>query len=452
MLENKQIFYSFIKKYLPWLALGLALFLTNSQHRLGSDEGAILNAAWNIYHDRKLYYDTFEFIAPGAPYLLAWWWQLTAPSYLMAAFLGYLISFSSLVGLFLISQQLKIKRWKFLAPTLFIIASSFWQLLDHNNLNIAAIIWSLYFLLVGLDKDKEKLFLSGLFSGLAVLFTQHRGLIAGVIFIIYLLILKIKREIPLSKIIIFISGFVLPLLSLFIFWEPKILYDSLIKFPFLNYHETNVLPLTLWYWSLAGLLLVIILIYKKTRPDNKNRLILFSLLNFGLLLSALTRPDASHILQSLISFLILIAWLLEIYIYKLRYQLIIYTLLLFIIMFRCLWPPLENLNVWYLVKTIKKVCPNSEKIYVGPFMPGVYFQMRTLSITPYGFLITNQHTSEQFNKALEIIKQEPPSCAILNYSLVEKFNYNKNNPLDNFFKEEYTVVRELGDITILIKK
>jgi hypothetical protein len=452
MSENKFSFYKKIKFYWPWLILGLALFLTHSQHLVDSDEGIILNAAWNIINGKKLYLDSFEFIAPGSPYLLALWWKLTGVGYLTAACLSYLVSFSSLVGLYLISQKLGVKQWKFLAPAVFIILSSFWTLINHNNFNAAAIIWSAYFLILGLDHKKYFLLLAGFFSSLAILFTQHKGLVSAIIFLIYLSYLTIKQKANLAKLIIFIIGLVIPLSCLFIFWSPMTLYQDLIIFPSLNYPLTNFLPLTWWLICFLSAGVIVFSTCLGTNKKIRPNIILLSCLSLSLLLTSLTRADIEHIFQTLVILLPVLALMFEIYLPGLTNKPAIYTLLTLLIISRCLWPPFDNLGARNIIKVIKESCPTNRTIYAGPFMPGIYFEMRSLNIIPYSFLITQQQTKAQFAEALAIIKKNPPTCVVLSYGVVEKFSYNKNNPLDNFFQAKYKPAGKLGRINVLIKK
>lgn len=450
MLENKSLLYKTLKSYWPWLVLALALFFTHSQHFLNSDEGIILNAAWNIVNGKKLYLDTFEFIAPGAPYLLAWWWKLSSPSYLNAAFLGYLISLSSMIGLYLISKKLTIKRWVFLAPTLFIISSSSWTFINHNNFNVAAIIWATYCLMLGLENKKYFLFLAGILSSLSILFTQHKGLIVAGIFLLYLSYLKLKHKI--NYLFYLIVGLALPLLILFIFWSPTILYKNLVLFPLYNYPSTNFFPLGLWIVCLIVSSAIIFTVWPTIKNNQKNNLFILSSLSLALLLSSVGRADIDHILQALVIFLPVISLIFESSLRKRGDKLIIYFIISIFIMSRFIWPPFDNLGARNIIKVIKDSCPKNSRIYAGPFMPEIYFEMRTLNITPYGFLITKQQTAEQFNDAFNIIKNDPPNCVVLDYNMVEKFSYNKNNLLDNFFKENYKKVNNFGKIDILIKK
>ncbi|MCX6793328.1 MAG: hypothetical protein NTY12_04890 [Candidatus Falkowbacteria bacterium] len=451
MLENKSL-YKTIKKSWPWLFLALALFLTHSSHLVDSDEGIILNAAWNIINGKKLYLDSFEFYAPGSAYLLAWWWKLSGPSYLSAAFLSYLISLSSMVGLYFISKKLEIKRWIFLAPALFLISSSFWPLINHNNFNIAAIIWASYCLILGIENKKYFLFLAGLFSSLAILFTQHKGIIVAGFFIVYLGYLKLKNKLKIIDLIYFAVPLVLPLLALFIFWSPLILYNNLILFPLINYPATNFLPLNFWLLCLAICGSIIFTVWPTTNKQQKNIFLFLSCLSLILLITSLSRADIEHVLQSLVVFLPIIALIFESAIKKPKEKLLIFTILTIAIISRFIWPPFDNLGARNIIKVIKDNCPQDLKIYAGPFMPGIYFESRSLNLTPFSFLITKQQTEEQFNTAYNIFKNNPPNCLVLSYSAVEKFSYDKNNSLDNFFKDNYKKVDYLGKIDILIKK
>ena len=70
---------------------------------LQSDEGYTLNAAWQVWNGMKMYDDFRLFVAPGAGTLVYWSWALTGgPSFLAARVLSLLVSFSTIVAVYLI--------------------------------------------------------------------------------------------------------------------------------------------------------------------------------------------------------------------------------------------------------------------------------------------------------------------------------------------------------------
>jgi len=73
-------------------------------------------------------------------------------------------------------------------------------------------------------------------------------------------------------------------------------------------------------------------------------------------------------------------------------------------------------------------------------MPSLYFEARKLNPSPYSFLVINHNTQEQFMEAKNCLEEYQPECAVLNYKMVEKFNHDTNNPVDNYIKNNYQLV------------
>lgn len=453
-IKNKN-FVTETKKVLPWFIAALFLFLLHSQHKINSDEGIILNAAWNIINGKKLYLQSFEFISPLAPYLLAWWWKITEISFLSAAILSWLISFSVTIALYLIGKIFNLKNWLFLSVALFILSSAFWPLINHNAYNTAAIIWSVYFILKALEKNKSAKYyflLGGFLSGLSVLFLQHRGLIFLAISFIFLIYLKIKKQIKFKDLGYFFSAAILPILSLFIFWSPGLLYKNLWLFPLQNYPATNRLPIYSWLICLVMVLIISACVVIKIQKQQKSSLIFLQILSLGFLVSSLPRNDLSHIFQALTIFTIIISLSFEFYLNQTKDKQIISFLLALIFLLFIPQPLFETATARNIVNSLNYYCPGQKTLYSGPFMPGIYFEKRTLNTIPYSFMIPGQQTDAQFKEVVDYFKYHRPDCVILNYRLVDKFNYNKNNPLDNFIKNNYQQVANVGDGNIFIKK
>jgi hypothetical protein len=73
-------------------------------------------------------------------------------------------------------------------------------------------------------------------------------------------------------------------------------------------------------------------------------------------------------------------------------------------------------------------------------MPGLYFETKKQNPLPYSWLVTGLNTKEQFIQSEKTLREIMPACAVLNYNLTEPFNYDRNNPVDNFIRENYKPV------------
>ena len=229
-----------------------------------------------------------------------------------------------------------------------------------------------------------------------------------------------------------------------------LLYDNLIAFPLNHYMSINQLPLYLFGFFGAVLLILIIKYWK-----NKNiKIWLLLFIQFALLLTTIPRPDFYHL--SLIIFPIYILLILAPRTDTLsRYT---HTGLIIIVVFVVILPSLMNLappfssikyTAWW--PKIEKHCQDSPYLYAGPFMPGLYFETRQLNPGPFYTLFTELNAQEDFIVTKDALEKYQPACAILNYQIVSKFEYNQNNPLDNYIKNNYQLIYK-DDQTFIYKK
>ena len=69
-------------------------------------------------------------------------------------------------------------------------------------------------------------------------------------------------------------------------------------------------------------------------------------------------------------------------------------------------------------------------------MPGLYFELKKPN--PFNQINTMVLCNQQcMTKTLEVFKQVKPEYAIMCYPMVEKYNYNLDNPVDNYIHDNY---------------
>ncbi len=436
-----------------WLALLLILFFFQSSHSLNSDEGVILEGAWNLINGRQLYFDFFEFIPPASFYLIYLSWLIFGISYFVAKFISLLLVFFSAFFIFKISGQISTSKFNYFPPILFIVSSFAWPVINHNVFNIFFIIIASYFFIKGLaNKVNKKYFIyCGLFCGLATLFLQQKGVVLLLICLCCLIILSLieKSLVWFKQAVMMLVFFLLPLILLIFKWPIKLLYDNLVAFPADHYLTVNKVPLFLFFLYLVILLANIFLL---KRQWSKKVWFLLSL-QFGLLLSSLSRPDYFHLSLSVFPLYALIPLILEQAYFKktdrpLSYLLIIIQAIIIIIP-ACVslyfYPPFSSIDKLPTINFIKNNCQRSPYIYAGPFNPGLYFETKKLNPTAYSILITGHQTPEQFYQAEKQLEKNRPDCVILNYITVAKFNYDKNNPVDNLILTNYELKQRFGN-------
>ena len=302
------------------------------------------------------------------------------------------------------------------------------------------------------NNNPKNFFYLGLLSSLTVIFLQHRG--AVIIFSIILMstVLLVKKIISFKSLLFFVVGLIIPCSMLCVFWSPSLLFYDLIVFPFFNYAHINMVSLHVWSIigiTSAALFFITFLYYKN--DANKNILIFLGILQIVLWLSVIQRADIDHISQILFPVTLCIALLFEKNLTKPIERLSITSLIIILALIltyflraKPLFGVAEKQIIEPLQKNIALYCPGSS-FYSGPFAPSLYFEFKKNNISPYSFLITNLNTPKQFIETAQLLEAAPPSCVFLNYDLVRKFGYTKNNPVDLFLSRHYYLWQKTGN-------
>jgi len=440
-----------------WLALFIITVIFHCNHTLNSDEGVVLEGAWNLINNREIYFDFFEFITPGSFYAVFFVWKIFGVHYWIAKFLAIIIVFLSSVGIYKISRQIAMNNWVYLPPFIFIFSSFCWPIINHNIFNLFFIIWAVYFFIKSLSGYSVKhIVISGFFSGLAIMFLQQKGIIFLLIVLLYLFILFVKEKnyIWLKFCFYYLFSALFPVLLLLIKWPLELLYKNLIEFPLFNYTEVNHVPI---YLFLLYLVILSLTIWWFRKNKFKEIWFLF-LLQFALLASVLPRPDYYHIYLIIFPlyaiFPIIIEKIFNLHHYfKLALSfsigMVIFLIVLPSLVFiAIICPPFSSIKDNAVLSYIKDNCPDEKDLYAGPFIPGLYFEARKLNFTPYPFLVTNHQTEEQFIEAKNLLVEYRPTCAVYNFEMVKKFRYNKDNAVDNYIMNNYELAFEKNDILV----
>ncbi|HOZ55644.1 MAG: hypothetical protein BWY51_00689 [Parcubacteria group bacterium ADurb.Bin316] len=448
-----------------WIFLSLLTVLLHSKHYIDIDEGHVLDGAWNLLNGKKLYFDFFEFTPPGAYYLVLWLWQIFGVNYLVAKIASLAALLLAALGIYKIwsavSRYFNISRDSvsiYLSIFIFIISTTHLPTISYHTFNLAFTVWAVYFFIkaLSIQPNKNIIFFSGLLTGAAALFMQNKGgalFLTLFLFTLFLLI-KERKKIWLQSLLILSVATTLPIITLAAFWPVGLLFKNLIAFPIFNYTKVAMVPFYLLFFFIIVWTGVIWLLRKKTATAIQ---FLF-FWQFILLFSIYSLADHAHLLLAIFPLLALLPAVLneiKTSIYK-NYFFILTVVTIFIIVY----PALVFLNNFKNLPTAKDYkfldyiaanCDKTEYLYAGPFMCGIYFETRKINPTPYGWLITNHHTDDQFTDAKEKLEINTPACAILNYQLVKKYGYNIDNPVDNFIKENYYLAYTSNDVMVYKK-
>lgn len=431
--------------------IALAVFF-HFNHLLNGDEGVTLNGAWNLYNGRRLYFDFFSFLPPLSFYLLYWLWQIVGASFWSAKIFSIFLLMLGALGLYKAAEQLKPSPFNLFVPFFFILSSSWLWIINHNFYNLVFIIWSLYFYLGYLRSRRYLwLFFAGLTVGLSILLLQQKGLVVAGVSALFLLWPFADRSLRerLHSFLLYSLAAALPLITLFLFWPPALLWDNLISFPLFHYIESNRISYRFLYLAFFSLGLITISWRGRSRSIN---FILF--LTAGFLFSCYPLPDYYHLNFALSLMLPLFPLIFSA---EHRPKFLSY---LAIPGFAWIWLfPVSvffyllifnnyNYKEYPFLEVIRRECPG-KTLHAGPFIPNVYLETDKLSATSFDILITGHQTEAQFNQARAQLEANAPGCAVTAYpGSLERFRHNQDNPVDRFIKENYEAIFFEGPITV----
>lgn len=448
-----------------FLLIAVLIYLLHPSNLLDSDEGVILNGAWNLLNGQRLYLDFFEYVPPGAFYTIYATWALTGAHYWAAQLVGIGFLLFGAAGVQLIaseimrSARLEAPAWSIrITPLLFSVFSATWPLINHNTFSTVTAIWATYFLLKSIRSDSARYTLvAGSLAGVASVFLQHRGLavVAGATTTYALMWYGSRQAVILKLVILFaLASAIAPALMMALF-PPATLYYDLFIFPTLNYARVNSV-------NPAPLLIALGLLVTTSwylRRDCNRLVLLLILIQAALLLSTVPRPDLGHVLAVIFPLLCLLplavarfvserpASILKTSSAPLWMSAVIFTAgsAVRLLVFAADTEP-------RLFSFIRENCASSPYLYAGPFTPGLYFATEKQNATRYSVLLTGLNTNAQFEDAATSLSHLDVPCAVTNYALAQKFGYTENNAVDRYLRDNYQVAFVDGDFQVLRRR
>lgn len=455
-------------RHLFWLSCAGLLLALHAPRQHNSDEGIVLNGAWNLLNGRAPYTDYFEFVAPGSFYLIFGVWKLLGAHFWAAKLAGILAITGAVVGIYRTARlivphgQPVAPGWILFGPLIFCLMSGYWPAINHNTLNIALVVWSAYFVTKSiLFRSLLNACVAGLIAGLAVVVLQHRGLVlvATVPLVLGFFYRRDKDAAWLKSCAGFVAGALIPVGTLFLFWPASVLIENLIRFPTSHYLGINQVDPSPFLISASFLVLGTWLL----RNSSSRAVGFLFALQWALLLTALQRPDLSHVTIALSPFLSLFPLLATAA--KIS-MLPIFSLFWIVAGPLALILPLVSYQVasnpvWRFwdgsmehdpMDYIKANCSSSPFIYAGPFPSGIYFETRKLNATRHSVLLTGFNTAAHFAQAKEDLEVNRPQCVITNYEMASKFNYTRDNVVDRYIAANYQLAYQAGPVQVLVRK
>jgi hypothetical protein len=441
------------------LVLGLS-FLVFAGHPLDSDEGAVLNAAWNLWNGKIMYVDFWEYVPPGSAYLTYGTWKLAGgPSYLSAKIIGISFWILSAIGIVLILRILRLRNLTIAVTVLFwMFACLFYPLINYNPYSSFAAVWLMLFMLRFANRPHAReALVAGLAAGLTFLILQTKGICLIAASGIILLFLTPS---PLRKRIIYLAyfllGFVIPLIPVFTAWSPGTLVHYWFVYPFAgSFLAHSSFSLTI---LIIEILLTAVIAMRVIQTRSKLFTVL-ALFQAGLFLSNSHLIDLPHLAVNIFPCLIFLATMIEgpdfpKSTFRKIHGIVLAGFLFFWIgkisihnMAKPNMYSLERYDASGISVFSLDVLRDAKLIYFGPFMRSLYFEMRKPNPFPETNMLVCAASCQE--KTVEILRTMRPEFALLNYEMVERFRYHKDkNAVDQYILSQYQFCGRLEDTSV----
>lgn len=426
----------------------LAVFLLQGDYILKSDEGLILNGAWKIYNNQKIYADFFEYIPPGTFYIVFFIIKFFGPSYLAIKsffILFWLFSAFLIYKIYLLISPRKdyavISAFSWLAIST--VAS---PLINHNFLSSLFSIITIYLTLRLLDQKSWYNALSvGLFASLTFYFLQTKGLVIILASLgVTVFYLQAKERVK-SLAYYAIGLFVVFLISIFLWGREVFINPYLIKDFYYSVNELDFYTIFCFLLYLVFSLAVSWATFVKNRKIGP--LLIF---HFLLLFSIINSFAVLHILIISFAFLIIFYNFIEIYFLE-------YWQNKFIILVLCfsLFTVITGLIISFgnkLELSIKSAIImedlrrniRGESFFAYPYLPNLYFELK--SQDNY-FVETIEGTNKFLEKKFLILQSKRPEFVVTNYAAIKSLKV-EHNSIDDYIKNNYYLIKDYGPIEL----
>jgi 4-amino-4-deoxy-L-arabinose transferase-like glycosyltransferase len=441
------------KKYaLYGLAASLYLLPFMPIYLLGTDEGTLDYGAVRIVQGQVFTRDFFEVIGPGTFYSLAAFFKLFGVSFLVSRVYLFLISLGTALLMYFLSRRLC--RTHQALASIFLAATSFgllWpEVGHHTDSNFYALITAACVLLWYDRRSTKLLFAAGAFAGITSVVFQPKGFLLFVALLVWLLILRKRRETSLSSLGPVTIGYLAILILIALAFWSKGAFRSLVYvnfvWPLFHYQAVNTVTYAgdvvlnfrnhvvegiTWTIPLAAVLVtpfLFIAAFPVLLPAIGARLrwnlkqadvLLFWLCGAALFGSEWHRKDIAHLVFGSPFLMILCVHFLTEYrgrIATLTLQLLsigcvslaVFNLLCVLFGAHSLTTSVGKIRVFTqdgaLAFEREHVAPG-EEIFAYRFCPRYYFLGAAKNPTPYSLMIYGYNTTSQFQEVVRILEE-----------------------------------------------
>lgn len=415
------------------------LFLSNLVFDV--DEGIALYNAWQFWNGNlSIYTDRFiEYISPGTSLSVYYVWRMVGtPEYIFAYGLFMLFWAVGLLSLLLVTKKLSIKMpFSLILIFYWLAIFKFTSRINHNAFGAAIGILLLY-KLIGL-KNWQTYIVAGIINGLLLWFHQSLGLAYFLAALTYYALTN-KR---FSNLLIYILGFLMSSVGLMSLTGFKNTLYSLFILPFkLNYLSANISQLNPWL-IIAAFICTVTMILTYVKRGRKEYLLL-GLIQIFLYIGSFHNFNSGHLILASLPVAIFLGLVMSDFMKKSKNFALMTLSNVLILALGCyvIVIALSNLNkpkffefdLYNKFKTAN--IQRAKSIYAGPYLPAVYYYAGKTN----SYSLSHIDISDKANVTKifhEIIKTKP-EIAFINYDIIRKLNYNRNNAVDNYIRRNYT--------------
>ena len=451
------------KRILPYLGelflLVLPFFLFSS-HWISSDEGHVLNDAWQMWNGQRMYVDFYQQVPPGAAvFVLSFWKLFGHASYFIAKIASIIFWIVSAYGIAQIVKHLKGGLLAtFLAALVWMVANVFYPLINYNNYSSFAAIWATYFFLRALETQRPSFcFWSGVLTGTATFFLHTKGLVlAGGLFFWFFLGRRNANPQKARLFDLCLAGFLLPLVPLGIFWNAKAVLYNLFFYTFdyrINFGHTVFSTPT--FLTEVGILFIMFLAAYRRKEKAWTTLGVIQTL---LLLSYPHVHDWHHAVINLFPFYIFAACLFESFLQKIRTVWIrsllawavtlslCYNVVSGAVFFMFIAKDYASANIYRMDLFGRKknsffallnspTIQKAKAIYAGPFLPSFYFE--TKKFNPFKQSAFFECPIRCQEETLSTLHQIKPDFVFWKEQFDPYVRYNPRNPIALYIRRNY---------------
>ena len=281
-----------------------------------------------------------------------------------------------------------------------------------------------------------------------VFFLQTKGFILIAFVLAGLVLLRSLKDAG-KDMLYYIAGLTAVLLPVFLIWGNAILINPWkISQDYWQVNRISYLALVLTF----GSAIVVYWLYNRSRLASPEVSFLV-LLQAGLLISVINRPDSQHILINSFPLIILIFYYIEksfskvIAEYRLAWMAGLFGAVLLIGAGLSFWVD-SRLSAYTgrVFDALGKITAG-ENIYAGPFLPGLYFELKKPNPYPTSVPETVAGNAELRDDALSLIRNIKPKFALTNYGMLSGLNYEPT-ALDGYVRENYAWQENVGGVDV----